>query len=217
MILNWKLPHALFCLAVVLGGSGDCCFYAYRTGSGPFSYWNEKTPPCSPHVCWAALSGANEGVWESFSQCQEGTAVICVFISTTQKGVCVSQVPYIVFTSQDCCELLWRKIFFASPDSACHFHNANWEHVLWLPFSSSIVPRYVSSSSPVYLSSQFLRAFLHATYVCIHLQLLLISSCSFLHSEVFCFHLFPFLSVDSVYFLLAKEKLMTVGKCTVFT
>lgn len=58
------------------------------------------------------------------------------------------------------------------------------EHVPWLPFSSLISPRHVSSSSPVCLVNS-------ANFKCLHTALSLSSSsCSFLHSELLCFYLF---------------------------
>lgn len=51
-----SLSHCVPCAALAPGGSGDCCFHAHRTGSCPRSHRDEKAPPSSPHVCWAALT-----------------------------------------------------------------------------------------------------------------------------------------------------------------
>lgn len=109
-----KVKTLLFCplwLALALGGSGDSGFYAHRTGSGPCSHWDEKAPPCSPHVRWAAFSWADEGVWEGFSQCQEGKAVAFVSLSTTLKGVGVTQIACIRFAPWDYCRHFPRETF----------------------------------------------------------------------------------------------------------
>lgn len=174
-----KVTTLLFCplcLALALGGSGDCGFYAHRTGSGPCSHWDEKAPPCSPHVRWAAFSWADEGVWEGFSQCQEGKAVAFVSLSTTLKGVGTTQIVCIRFAPWDYCRHFPREAFCIS--LPC-----------WAVFRLNQNHRHVGSNSSVYLIN-----FLKVKSLCTALYL---STCcrSSLHSEVLYFYLGLFLFV----------------------
>jgi len=69
------------------------------------------------------------------------------------------------------------------------FQTVNQEYVLWLPFSSLISPRRVSSNFPVYFISLSILRSLRTTLS------LSTSSCSCLHSEVLYFYQFLFLFV----------------------
>lgn len=168
MLLKWNLSLSVPCAALALGGSGDCCFHAHRAGSGPRSHRDEKAPPCSPHVRWAAFFWAAESVWESPPHCQKGEALVCVSISTTQKGVCSTQVAFISFTSWDYCKCWFEGGFLHLPSLPVSFQTGNQEYVPWLPFSSLISPRCVSSNSSVFTSTlQFLSVSIHAC-ICLH-------------------------------------------------
>lgn len=107
-----------------------------------------------------------------------------------------------------------REAFYISHQCLSAFKlGGNQERVPCLPFSSLIIPRHVSSRSPVCLINS-------AVFKCLHITLYLSSlSYSFLHSELLYFYLFLSFCDLKVHgcFLPVMKKLVTEWASAIFS